>query len=74
MVLKTCKVFHTKFLINKRVARADFGTPTIIKCKGVIPIRKMKHFDRLSYAPTSAGRTEKYIFANISMQRPWMPM
>ena len=42
---------------NKHVARADVGTPTNIKCEGVKS--KIKNVDRLSYAPTSLGRTEK---------------
>ena len=38
--------------------RADFGTPTNIKCEGVtIDDENVEH---LSYAPTSSGRTEKH--------------
>ena len=43
--------------VNKHVARADVGTPTNIKCEGVTI--DDENVERLSYAPTSSGHTEK---------------
>ena len=55
-------IFLHGIIINlmNGLLRADFGTPTNIECDGVTKIIIIMNVDRLSYAPTSLGRTEKH--------------
>ena len=50
---------YVKSYSNKLVASCRLRYANKHKIEGAI--RKMKHFDCLSYAPTSSGRTEKVV-------------
>lgn len=52
-------------ITNKHVARADVGTPANIMCEGVTIDDDDENVDRLSYAQTLSGRTEKLKYSKM---------